>query len=97
MDGIRAKRTKFICVNDDMHHPSVALQDMLHDFYEAMFAKPSPFELPKGKTNAYLNTNKMRSYFQENLKEKNEEKTTFFILVGLCFVGFLLYIFCFRS
>ena len=97
LDGIRAKRTKFICVNDDMHHPSVALQDMLHDFYEAMFAKPSPFELPKGKTNAYLNTNKMRSYFQDNLKEKNEEKTTFFILVGLCFVGFLLYIFCFRT
>jgi hypothetical protein len=68
LDGIRAKRTKFICVNDDMHNPSVELQDMLHDFYEALFAKPSPFELPPGERNPYLNTDKMRTFLNEKKK-----------------------------
>jgi UDP-N-acetylglucosamine-lysosomal-enzyme len=65
LDGIRAKRTKFICVNDDMHDPSKELQDMLHNFYEALFALPSPFELPKGTVNPYLKTNQMRAYYEE--------------------------------
>ena len=62
LDGIRAKRTKFICVNDDMHHPSKELQEMLHQFYQALFFKPSPFELPQGEINPYLNTDKMREF-----------------------------------
>ena len=65
LDGIRARRTKFVCVNDDMHNPSKELQDMLHDFYEALFALPSPFELPAGQRNPYLYTDKMRSYYNQ--------------------------------
>lgn len=51
LDSIRAKRTKFICVNDDMNHSRAdgeALQ-MMQDFYRSMFPKPSAFELDAAK------------------------------------------------
>jgi UDP-N-acetylglucosamine-lysosomal-enzyme len=60
LDGIRAKRTKFICVNDDMHNPSPEVIGLLSDFYKSMFPKPSPFELPGGETNGGLDIYELR-------------------------------------
>lgn len=45
---------KFVCLNDDMnktHAPPVELMNVLADFYESYYPKPSPFELPDGVLN----------------------------------------------
>ena len=62
LDSIRAKKTKFICVNDDMHNPALELEQMLADFYKSMFPKPSPFELPPGQTNGGRNIFEIRRH-----------------------------------
>lgn len=54
LDSIRARKTKFVCVNDDMGDAPKALQDMLQDFYLSFFPYPSQFELPPGERNPYL-------------------------------------------
>merc|ERR1719247_4072863 len=54
LDSIRARKTKFVCVNDDMHDPSKELQQMLHDFYVSYFPKPTRFELPNNGRNKIL-------------------------------------------
>ena len=57
MDGIRKKRHKFICLNDNLNHsdPSTpALKALLFDFYMSLFPHPSAFELPPGKQNPVL-------------------------------------------
>ena len=54
LDGIRAKRPKFICINDDMQNPAEDVQALLNDFYESYVGTPSPFELPPGRSNPFL-------------------------------------------
>ena len=54
LNSIRARKTKFVCVNDDMKHPTPELVTMLQDFYLSFFPFPSRFELPPGVANAYL-------------------------------------------
>ena len=87
LDSIRAKKTKFICVNDDMHSPSPQLEKMLSDFYKSMFPKPSPFELPEGKTNGGQNVFELR---RRHLHKKNWRSHPvvygFIALVGALFV-----------
>jgi hypothetical protein len=58
--GLGAKRAKFICVNDDMKHPSAAVRGMLADFYQAMYPLPSPFEHPPGVVNTELRVDEWR-------------------------------------
>ena len=51
LDGIRARKAKFVCLNDDMnksHTPNDELLSALHDFYLAYFPEPSKFEIPPG-------------------------------------------------
>jgi len=48
LDSIRARKSKFVCVNDDMRDPSPELVQALADFYESFFPTPSQFELPPG-------------------------------------------------
>ena len=73
LDGIRAKRTKFICVNDDMNDPSPALLDMLHAFYEGMVPKSSPFELPPGHRNPFSRIDEMRDFIAIQQRREREE------------------------
>ena len=54
LDSIRARRPKFVCVNDDVKTYNEALGKILHDFYESFFAVRSRFELPEGTRNEYL-------------------------------------------
>ncbi|OQR97629.1 N-acetylglucosamine-1-phosphotransferase subunits alpha/beta [Achlya hypogyna] len=41
----RSRRTKFVCINDDMNNPTLAFRTMLHDFFERRWGTPSPLEL----------------------------------------------------
>jgi len=56
LDRIRARRNKFICLNDDMNKSMLnkKIVDHIHDFYESFVPTPSPFELPPNKYNPYL-------------------------------------------
>lgn len=47
LNSIRARRSKFVCVNDDMKNPTPELVQMLQDFYLSFFPFPSSFELPR--------------------------------------------------
>lgn len=50
LDSLRARKPKFICVNDDMDDAPPPVQQILKDFYMAYFPIPSAFELPPGTT-----------------------------------------------
>ncbi len=49
LNDVRAKRPKFVCVNDDMDDPSPELLRALQEFYQSFFPFPSRFELPRGQ------------------------------------------------
>lgn len=88
IDGIRSRRQKFICLNDNMNHSdphSVEVVKVLKDLYESILPIPSSFELPPNKTNRYL-------YIDEYLKAKEEiqvRKRIIYILLGVVCVCFL--------
>eukprot|EP01119_Soliformovum_irregulare_P013098 TRINITY_DN3457_c0_g1_i1.p1 TRINITY_DN3457_c0_g1~~TRINITY_DN3457_c0_g1_i1.p1 ORF type:complete len:1204 (-),score=445.63 TRINITY_DN3457_c0_g1_i1:46-3657(-) len=63
LDGIRERRQKFICLNDNMNHsdPHIGqVQKVLRDFYQSLYPLPSSFELPPSKYNKYLHIDELR-------------------------------------
>ena len=54
LDSVRARRPKFICINDNMENPSEEVIELFQDFLKSFFPKPSRFELPPGVRNIYL-------------------------------------------
>jgi hypothetical protein len=46
LNSVRARRSKFICINDNMANPSKELELVLQQFFESFFPIPSQFELP---------------------------------------------------
>jgi hypothetical protein len=57
LDGVRVRRHKFICLNDNMNHADKHNHDSIHklqEFYRSLYPLPSPFELPADKPNAVL-------------------------------------------
>jgi hypothetical protein len=61
LDSVRARRPKFICINDSMMRPSEALLRTLRDFFEDLFPRSSAFELPPGTRNPSLRLDEMRA------------------------------------
>ena len=57
---VRAKKSKFVCINDDMKTDAPEVVAMLADFYEAMLPIPSPFELAGGYVNRFLRVDEYR-------------------------------------
>jgi hypothetical protein len=51
LNSIRARKTKFVCVNDDMKRPTPEMIGFLQRFYLSFFPYPSRFELPAGTAN----------------------------------------------
>jgi hypothetical protein len=54
LDSVRARQTKFICINDNIQNPTPELENALRDFYLSFFPLPSQFELPDGVRNPSL-------------------------------------------
>ncbi len=57
LDGVRERRQKFICLNDNIDHSnpeSVNVVRVLHNFYESLYPLPSSFELPENESNPFL-------------------------------------------
>lgn len=63
--GIRARRPKFICLNDNMQRPTAALQGAVRDFLLAYFPRPSQFELPDGQQNQELRWSRLQQQRQQ--------------------------------
>lgn len=53
MLGTRARRTKFVCINDDMKYPSTSVSQILHELFLSIWPKRSQFELPYHLKNRY--------------------------------------------
>ena len=77
LDSIRARRTKFVCVNDNVRIMTPALADLFEAFFLSFFPFPSSFELPRGQRNEYL---RLDAY---NAAKRRERAAAF---VGLCVV-----------
>jgi UDP-N-acetylglucosamine-lysosomal-enzyme len=79
LDSVRARRTKFICINDNMEDPSQEVIDLFQDFLESFFPKPSSFELTDGRINKYL-----------RLEEVEEVRAKVKLVWNCCLVGIVL-------
>jgi len=51
LDGLRARKPKFICINDDMHLAPPEVQQTVHDFFSSIVPLACPAELPPGSVN----------------------------------------------
>jgi UDP-N-acetylglucosamine-lysosomal-enzyme len=54
LDAVRAKRPKFVCLNDNMKVAPPHVIAVLRNFLESYYGTPSPMELPPGSDNPYL-------------------------------------------
>eukprot|EP01116_Phalansterium_solitarium_P014565 TRINITY_DN3229_c0_g1_i1.p2 TRINITY_DN3229_c0_g1~~TRINITY_DN3229_c0_g1_i1.p2 ORF type:complete len:1966 (-),score=685.19 TRINITY_DN3229_c0_g1_i1:6465-12362(-) len=64
LDGVREKRHKFICLNDNMNHSdphSREVVKVLHDFLQSFFPLPSQYELPANMHNRYLHLDELHA------------------------------------
>ena len=86
LDGIRGKRTKFICVNDDMKNPSNEVIQVLQNFFRALYPVPSPFELKDGIVNPILDIHVMRKLQGLQQKEKLL-RNMIVVLLWIVFIG----------
>ena len=66
LDSVRARQSKFICINDNMQQPSEQLERALQDFFESFFPVPSIFELEPGRRNPSLYLDEYRKATQKN-------------------------------
>lgn len=58
------RRTKFVCVNDDMKEAPPTVQQILRDFYDSFFQQQCPMELPAGTVNPHLYIKPLKAYHQ---------------------------------
>ena len=76
LDSVRARQSKFVCINDNMQHPPKELEKALQDFYESFFPLPSIFELKAGARNPTL-------YRDEYMRlQRQGDTTTLIHLIG---------------
>ena len=61
LDSIRARRTKFVCVNDNVDQMTPQLAALFRDFFESFYPKRSQFELPHKEANAFLRLEDFRA------------------------------------
>ena len=67
LDSIRARRTKFICVNDNVDDMTPELAALFRDFFASYYPRRSQFELPPGSRNRHL---RLEAYERDALKDK---------------------------
>lgn len=92
LDGIRAHKKKFICLNDNIDHAQNAslVRALLVDFYQSLFPTPSQFELPKDYRNRFLYMEDLNRWLQEN---KQTRKTRNHIIIGIIVLVLIIVLF----
>ena len=48
LDSVRKRKSKFVCINDDIQMKTTAHEYVIRDFYESFFPIPSQFEKDRG-------------------------------------------------
>jgi len=89
LDGIRLRRHKFMCLNDNLNHSDPTTAEslrLLHEFYESLFPLRSSFELPDGVTNPYMHIDELRlaQYAARTALLTNVALGSLVVLVALC-------------
>eukprot|EP01138_Halocafeteria_seosinensis_P008134 gb/GECG01008314.1/.p1 GENE.gb/GECG01008314.1/~~gb/GECG01008314.1/.p1 ORF type:complete len:1154 (+),score=123.58 gb/GECG01008314.1/:1-3462(+) len=66
LDKVRHRKTKFVCINDDMHKAPNSVQRALRNLYISYFPLRSRFELPRGfvNRNAYIDSYRQEAYIR---------------------------------
>jgi hypothetical protein len=80
LDSIRARRTKFVCVNDNVKTMTPALADLFEAFFLSFFPFPSSFELPPGQRNEYL---RLDAYNSAKRRERAAAVAGLCVLLGV--------------
>ena len=99
LDNVRAKPTKFICINDNQKETSIEQFNLIRSFFTALWPIPSSFELKDGKINKILryseDTSKLKSLkpVSASIPESSFSLT---IMILAFLVGFTL-AYCFSS
>ena len=88
LDSIRKKRTKFVCINDNMNTTEAKAENLeiLHDFYDSMYPLPSSFE---------LQTPRKTPLFMSRMSDKatpSSDKTSYLHGYSVVFVSSLLFV-----
>lgn len=92
LTSIRARRPKFICVNDDMSaQPPPRTLKLLSDFFMALFPAASPLELPLDQLNPILTIQPLRELRARQLLERRV-----CICVTCLLTALLVYLMCSR-
>ncbi|CAI5744484.1 unnamed protein product [Peronospora destructor] len=83
MMGTRARRTKFVCINDDMKFPSTAVSQILHELFLSIWPKRSQFELPYHLKNRYAHID------EYNVAQKRRLVAVWIVLMVSLLVAFV--------
>eukprot|EP01114_Cavostelium_apophysatum_P003574 TRINITY_DN1353_c0_g2_i5.p1 TRINITY_DN1353_c0_g2~~TRINITY_DN1353_c0_g2_i5.p1 ORF type:complete len:1245 (+),score=388.40 TRINITY_DN1353_c0_g2_i5:191-3925(+) len=103
LDGIRERRQKFICLNDNMNHADPNSADVvrvLGEFYESLYPLPSSFELVNGTVNQFLHLDEIVKEQTEVIAE--EGGILVYVVIGIltvsvCFVCWRVLFSCTRD
>eukprot|EP00117_Sycon_ciliatum_P012243 scpid10762/ scgid2510/ N-acetylglucosamine-1-phosphotransferase subunits alpha/beta; GlcNAc-1-phosphotransferase subunits alpha/beta; Stealth protein GNPTAB; UDP-N-acetylglucosamine-1-phosphotransferase subunits alpha/beta; N-acetylglucosamine-1-phosphotransferase subunit alpha; N-acetylglucosamine-1-phosphotransferase subunit beta len=93
LDGVRRKTRKFVCLNDNIDHrkeEALVIKAMIREFYEAMFPKPSQFELPSTIQNRFLHVDELRAWQAEERRHQFWMRASVVSLFAILFVVFCL-------
>lgn len=68
LDSVRARQSKFVCINDNMKNPPPELERALRSFYLSFFPEPCAFELPDEVRNPTLYLDEYRRLSAQRAK-----------------------------
>ena len=88
LNELRAKRRKFICLNDNFEHSTnstreLNLRQILNNFYTSIFPLRSKFEHPPGKLNEFLY---IEQYRHLQSKQKSKQSNGHFLNCSYLFL-----------
>ena len=72
---MRARQSKFICINDNIKNKTQELQDVISSFYESFFPMPSQFE----KTDCTNSNDVLMNVDWETVRERVKKKIGFVV------------------
>jgi UDP-N-acetylglucosamine-lysosomal-enzyme len=94
LDGIRQKRHKFLCLNDDLNHTNPEAKRVIkvvQDLLRTLFPDPSPFELGPGVYNKHLWVQDYLDEHSEQQQANQHKKNLIYVLfLVLCVALFML-------
>lgn len=85
MLNTRARRTKFVCINDDMKNPTQKVHQVLRELFLAFWPNQSQFELPHHLQNRYLHID------EYNLAQQRLRKLYLGLILTVVILGLSVY------